>query len=197
VTWPAKVGKVVPGAAARVGYLPQQFDLLGTMRALDVVRYAAWCNGLAGRELDSAARQALKLVDLEGDSHRRCRQLSGGQRQRLGLAASVAHRPSFLFLDEPTAGLDPEQRILFRRYLVRATEAGVGVLIATHLLEDVRGIASLIVVLADGRVAFTGAPDALSDLGARLDQNELDQSELESAIELGYRAALSRAVNES
>ncbi len=166
-----------------IGWLPQRFDLAGGMRVGDAVRYAAWANGVEPRETRGAARTALGVVDLQDRERDRVRDLSGGQRQRLGLAASLAHSPRVVLLDEPTAGLDPEQRVRFRSYL-RAVGEGRTVLFATHLLEDVRGTCNDLVVLAGGRVGFQGAPTELAALGEDVDDP------LESPFERGYRRLL-------
>lgn len=172
------------GVRGTVGYLPQRFDLAGGMRVVDVVRYAAWCNGVVRTHLDGAASDAMELVSLSDRAGSHVRVLSGGQRQRLGLAASVAHRPRLVLLDEPTAGYDPEQRRQFRQ-AVSAMASRATVVLATHLLEDIRHTANRLLVFDRGRVAFDGSAAALAQLGIS-DRDATAESDLES----GYRAAL-------
>lgn len=169
-----------------VGWLPQRFDLASTMTVIDAVRYAAWANGVPAAESRSAAERALAVVDLTGRAYDRVRRLSGGQRQRVGLAASVAHDPRVVLLDEPTVGLDPEQRVRFRSYL-RAAGTGRTTIMATHLLEDVRQTCDRLVVLLHGRVAFDGLSADLAARGEGIDDP------LESPFERGYRLLLEQA----
>lgn len=170
-----------------IGWLPQRFDLSSTMTVLNSVEYAAWANGVAADAASEAAHLALAAVGLAERANDRVRTLSGGQRQRVGLAASVAHQPRILLLDEPTAGLDPDQRARFRSYV---TSLGKGklVILATHLLEDVRQACDRVLVLVHGGVAFEGSPTALANLG---ESSRVDP--LESPLESGYRSLLEAA----
>lgn len=161
-----------------VGWLPQRFDLAGGMSVLDTVAYAAWCHGVSSDAALNAATEALSIVDLVDLAGDRVRRLSGGQRQRLGLAAAIAHRPTILLLDEPTAGLDPAQRVRFRAY-IRHVGRGRTVLLATHLLEDVQHVCERVVVLSQGRVLFCGSSQEMAELGAQSTGEE-------SQLELGY-----------
>lgn len=170
-------------ARRQLGWLPQRFELAGGMTALEATTYAAWANGVDARRAPMAARNALLIVDLDDRAGQRVRQLSGGQRQRLALAASLSHNPKVLLLDEPTVGLDPEQRVRFRSYL-RTASAGRSVVLATHLLEDVRTTADHLLVLVGGRVRFAGSVQALAALGGETGDP------LESPLERGYRALI-------
>lgn len=146
-----------------IGWLPQRFDLSGGMTVHDTVSYAAWCNGLDVRDIDTAARRALAVVDLTDRARDRVRRLSGGQRQRLGLAAVLAHDPPVLLLDEPTSGLDPEQRVRFLAH-VRDAAAGRTVILSTHLLDDVDRLCERVCVLTEGVVRFDGPTAAMRAL---------------------------------
>lgn len=173
-------------ARSVIGWLPQRFDLSGSMTLADTVTYAAWCCGVDSKHSDAAAASALDVVDLTERAKDRVRQLSGGQRQRLGLAAAIAHRPQILLLDEPTTGLDPAQRVRFRAY-IQAVGQGRTIILATHLLEDIQHLGDHVLVLAGGKVAFNGAPTALAQHG------ETDNNALESPLERGYRSLLEQA----
>ena len=99
----------------------------------------------------------LTLVGLDAVMHKRIRQLSGGMRRRVGIAQALLGRPDLLVLDEPTAGLDPEQRLRFRE-LLGTEAAGATVLLSTHQTDDVAALCQHVVVLLDGQVRFTGTP---------------------------------------
>ncbi|WP_211659179.1 ABC transporter ATP-binding protein [Phytoactinopolyspora halophila] len=158
------VSSAVARSAARelIGWLPQRFDLSGSMTVQDTVAYAAWSHGVPVADCARAAIEALSVVDLEERATDRVRRLSGGQRQRLGLAAAIAHEPPVLLLDEPTVGLDPSQRVRLRHYL-RAISTGRTIIVATHLIEDGAQLCDELVVLRAGTVAYHGSPQALAD----------------------------------
>ncbi|GAA2669714.1 hypothetical protein GCM10010428_25530 [Actinosynnema pretiosum subsp. pretiosum] len=151
------------GKASPVGFVPQRFSLAGEMRVFDTVAYAAWVNGVARRECGTAAAHALDPVGLADRSKTRVRALSGGQRQRVGIAAALAHEPGLLVLDEPTAGLDPGQRLRLRE-VVAALGATRAVLLSTHLIEDISHSCDRAGVLAAGRMAFDGTERELTAL---------------------------------
>jgi len=182
------VGTAAGRQAARqvIGWLPQRFDLAGGMTLRDTVAYAAWANGVAARDRYASAIEALRLVDLEERAPERVRRLSGGQRQRLGLAAAVAHRPTVLLLDEPTAGLDPQQRVRFR-HSIRAAAQLRTVLLSSHLLEDIGQVCDTVVVLDGGRILFDGSPKQMVSLGAEdLPSDRDESSTVASPLEAGY-----------
>ncbi len=172
---------------ASIGFVPQKFSLAGEMRLLDTVAYAAWINGLARADCESAARRALGEVGLADRATHRVRSLSGGQRQRVGIAAALAHDPQLLVLDEPTSGLDPGQRLRAREII-----ADIGtrytVVLSTHLIEDIAHVCRRVGVLASGRLAFDGTVDELTALVNDTDSD----STLGSAFERAYDALISR-----
>lgn len=142
-------------ARRELGFVPQRFSLAGELTVTETIAYAAWVHGLDRRECGEAARRALESVDLTELADQRTRFLSGGQRQRVGIAAALAHDPRVLILDEPTAGLDPGQRLRVRE-VVAALGEDRTVLISTHLIEDVAHLCSRVGVLAGGRIEFHG-----------------------------------------
>lgn len=166
-----------------LGYLPQRFDLVSSLTLIDTVAYAAWACGVGEGQSYASAMVALALVDLDQRAKSRVRVLSGGQRQRLGIAASVAHDPGILLLDEPTVGLDAESVFKVRRHIQTIAAERV-VVIATHVLEDVSRMATHTVVLHHGSVVYDGST---SDLAARSEQVD---DPLMSPLEHAYRSLL-------
>jgi ABC-2 type transport system ATP-binding protein len=148
----------------RLGYLPQDLGLYPRFTVFEFVDYLAIL-----KELDDPAdrhrrvRAALEAVELEDLAGRKLRTLSGGMRRRVGIAQAIVADPELLLLDEPTTGLDPEQRMRFRQLI-----AGLGthrtVVLSTHLVEDVAAICTQVVVLWQGRVRFAGTPSELRQL---------------------------------
>lgn len=148
----------------RLGYLPQEPGFHQSFSAFDFVDYVAilkeWTDR---RERHDEVRRVLELVGLADVSKKRIRQLSGGMRRRLGIAQSLIGAPDLLLLDEPTAGLDPEQRLRFRELLGSAAR-DTTVLLSTHQTDDVAALCQQVVVMLAGRVRFHGPPGALATL---------------------------------
>jgi ABC-2 type transport system ATP-binding protein len=148
----------------RLGYLPQDLGLYPRFTVFEFVDYLAIL-----KELDDVAdrhrrvRAALEAVELEDVAGRRIRTLSGGMRRRVGIAQAIVADPELLLLDEPTTGLDPEQRMRFRQLI-----AGLGehrtVVLSTHLVEDVAAVCTRVVVLWQGQARFCGTPSELRQL---------------------------------
>jgi ABC-2 type transport system ATP-binding protein len=148
----------------RLGYLPQDlgYHRHFTVAAfLDYVAILKEITDTRGRHAEIA--RVLAAADLEAQARKRIRTLSGGMRRRLGLAQALLGEPRLLVLDEPAAGLDPEQRLRFRELLSRLPDDPV-VLLATHQVEDVTAICGSVVVLLAGQVRFAGAPAELAAL---------------------------------
>ncbi|TQJ54007.1 ABC transporter ATP-binding protein [Streptomyces sp. NBC_00080] len=160
-----------PGTAAgrlalrrTLGYLPQTPGFHPDFTAFEFVDYVAILKELTDRGARlREVRRVLEAVDLSEVRGTRIKRLSGGMRQRVALAAALVGEPGFLVLDEPTVGLDPEQRMRFRELIAQAGE-GRTVLLSTHQTEDVAMLCHRVVVLARGRVHFEGTP---ADLTAR------------------------------
>ncbi|GIG20211.1 ABC transporter ATP-binding protein [Cellulomonas chitinilytica] len=141
----------------RLGYLPQEMGFPRTFTGFGFVDYMAVLKEWTQRApRHDEVRRVLALVDLDGLATKRVRTLSGGQRRRLALAQALLGEPSLLLLDEPTTGVDPEQRVALRQVLSRAGERST-VLLSTHQTEDVEALCDRVVVLDRGRVRFDGA----------------------------------------
>ena len=143
---------------SQLGYLPQDFGLFDELTVYQFLDYMAALKGL-NRPKDEIQR-VLKAVNLEEKAKSRIRTLSGGQRQRVGIAQALLGDPAFLVFDEPTVGLDPEERIHFRNLFSQTAQERL-VLLSTHIIEDVQSVCDQLVVIDRGSVLFSGTPAQL------------------------------------
>ncbi len=141
----------------RLGYLPQDFGVYDNLTALELLEYVARLKGIRSRERLMAM---LELVNLHTVAHRPVGGFSGGMRQRLGIAQALLGDPGLLIVDEPTAGLDPEERVRFRNLLSGLSGRRL-VIVSTHIVSDVESIAGEIAVVRAGRLVTSGPPEAL------------------------------------
>jgi ABC-2 type transport system ATP-binding protein len=146
----------------RIGYMPQEFTLPRDVSLRTSTEYVAWLRGVPRRDVRAASARALADVGLEDRAGRRVGTLSGGMLRRLCLAQAVVASPDFLLLDEPTTGLDPEQRAGVRR-LVEELPGSATTLLSSHVMEDIVSLAEHLVVLEEGRVLYHGSLDAFRD----------------------------------
>jgi ABC-2 type transport system ATP-binding protein len=147
-------------ARARIGYLPESVPLYPEMRVDEYLRYRAALKGVPRRERRARIDEAAAQAGLAEERRRVIGQLSKGYRQRVGLADALVHRPEVLILDEPTDGLDPNQR---RAMLALIRELGKArtVVLSTHILPEVEAVCGRVVILDRGRVVAEGAPAEL------------------------------------
>ncbi len=143
---------------ARLGYLPQDFGLYDELTVTQFLDYMGALKGL--RDSRAAIQSAIEEVHLEEKARAKIRTLSGGQRQRVGIAQALLGEPELLIFDEPTVGLDPEERIHFRNLFSRLAQKRL-VLLSTHIIEDVQSVCSRLLVLHRGRLRFDGPPEEL------------------------------------
>ncbi len=143
---------------ARLGYLPQQFGYYPSFTALDFLLYMASVKGLPAPYAKTEAEELLKMVRLEGEKKKKIKTFSGGMKQRLGIAQALQGKPDIVILDEPTAGLDPKERIFFRNMLADYARDKL-VLLSTHIVADVESIAGNVLVMKKGRLLHQGAPE--------------------------------------
>lgn len=149
---------------AMIGYLPQDFVPLSTLTGFEYLQYCAALRQvpLPRRGLHKRIYALLDAVEMTHAAHRRADQYSGGMQRRLGLAQALLHSPKFLVVDEPTAGLDPEERIRFRNLITDLAEE-IPVLLSTHIVEDIEATCPRLVVIARGKLLFDGPPQDLLD----------------------------------
>jgi ABC-type multidrug transport system ATPase subunit len=166
-----------------LGYLPQDFGYYPGFTVREFVAYVAWLKELPGAGADAAVERAVARVGLADRIDAKVKTLSGGMIRRVGIAQAIVNDPRLLLLDEPTAGLDPEQRVEFRA-LLRELGRTATVIVSTHLVEDVAAACTEVTLLEAGQVAYRGTPGSLAALGA--DGHESDGN----AIERGYTTAL-------
>lgn len=145
----------------RIGFLPQEARLPPSARVGDYLHYVAALRDLGRREREEAVADALAAVHLEGEHRTRLRRLSGGMRQRVALARALLGWPDLLVLDEPTVGLDPEQRIAFRDLLIRGSEQRT-ILVSSHQVDDLAMTCTNVLVMGHGHCIYVGSTQALT-----------------------------------
>jgi ABC-type multidrug transport system ATPase subunit len=169
----------------RLGYLPQQFGYYPNFTVWEFVEYFALLKEVPVSETNDKVARAIWRVGLEDRARKQLKTLSGGMLRRAGIAQAIVNDPTLLLLDEPTAGLDPEQRVGFRALLREIGTSGT-VIVSTHLVEDVGAACTDVGLISEGRIVFRGTPDKLAALGEGYDIGD-------SPLERGYAAALARA----
>lgn len=146
---------------ARLGYLPQDFGYYPDFTALDFMMYMTALKGIGRRQAKAASLDLLGVVGLSDAARMKIRAFSGGMKQRLGIAQAVLNDPDVLVLDEPTAGLDPKERVRFRNLIASLAQDKI-VILSTHIVSDVEYIADEILVMRAGAFIMQGAPDAVT-----------------------------------
>lgn len=141
----------------RLGYLPQDFGVYPHLTALEFLQYFAALKGVRDRQ---RLHELLELVNLHEQAHRRAAGFSGGMRQRLGIAQALLNDPDVLIVDEPTAGLDPEERLRFRHLLGDLGRKRL-VIVSTHIVSDVENMATHLAILRQGRLVAFETPEAV------------------------------------
>ncbi|HZR53185.1 MAG TPA: ABC transporter ATP-binding protein [Streptosporangiaceae bacterium] len=169
----------------RLGYLPQSLGYYPGFTVAEFVEYFALLKDMPPGRVPKAVAGAIERVDLGAKARAKLRTLSGGMLRRVGIAQAIVNGPELLLLDEPTAGLDPEQRVQFRA-LLRDLGKQATVVVSTHLVEDVGAACTEVALMDAGRIVFRGTPAELAAKGT-------DQDTGDAPLERGYTAALAQA----
>lgn len=143
-----------------IGYLPQEFSMYPSMTVGEAMEYLAILSGLRSAEQKTRIAALLDRVNLSAHSHKKVKALSGGMKRRLGIAQALLNDPQVLIVDEPTAGLDPEERVRFRNLLAEIAEDKI-VLLSTHIVGDIEAACEDIAIIDEGRVIYNGTVEGL------------------------------------
>lgn len=169
----------------RLGYLPQNLGYYPGFTVLEFVEYFALLKEVPAAKVPAAVARAVERVDLGDRARAKLRTLSGGMLRRVGIAQAIVNDPELVLLDEPTAGLDPEQRIQSRE-LMRSLGQTATVLVSTHLVEDVAAACAEVALMDRGKIIYRGTP---ADLAARGEGSGVG----DAAMERGYTSVLAEA----
>lgn len=162
------------------GYLPQEFSMYPNMTVYEAMDYLGVLSGLNGSERKDRISELLKRVNLQDDRRKKVKALSGGMKRRLGIAQAILHDPKVLIVDEPTAGLDPEERVRFRNLLCEIAEERI-VILSTHIVGDIEATCEKIAVLDAGEIIYKGTVSELTQMAeGRVFQAEISKRELEA-----------------
>jgi len=163
-----------------LGYLPQDFGIYPNLNAVEFLTYLAAARGISGRAADLRVNQLLELVNLGEARKRKLGSLSGGMKQRVGIAQALLNDPKLLIVDEPTAGLDPEERIRFRNLLTELAGDRI-VLLSSHIVSDIEAAANSIAIINKGHLLIYATPEELlASVQGQVWETLVPSSELDS-----------------
>lgn len=161
-----------------VGYLPQKFGAFKQLSVYNMMEYFATIKKVDKNLQDNEIKRCLNAVNLEKQMHTKIKNLSGGMLQRLGISQALLESPSILIFDEPTVGLDPEERIRFKNIINNIKKDKI-ILISTHVVSDLETICDKILIMNEGKIIFSGTSSEISDLAKNkvtlIDANNKDQ----------------------
>ena len=170
-----------------VGYLPQDFRFFAKLKSWEFLDYAARLGGMSSRrERRERVDEMLESVGLYEFRNRMANKLSGGMKRRLGIAQALIARPSIIIVDEPTTGLDPEERIRFRNLLSDLGRSETIIILSTHIVGDISSTCNQMALLNEGSLIYKGTPDHLVELARghvwRTEITQLQYEELKEEV---------------
>lgn len=154
-----------------LGYLPQDFGYYPNFTGWDFLMYMSALKGIEKKQAKKRAKDLLEIVGLESMEKKKIKTYSGGMKQRLGIAQALLNEPKLLILDEPTAGLDPKERVKFRNLIAKLGKENI-VILSTHIVSDVEHIADRILMMKSGQIIFNGKRE---EVGKDLEEFYLEQ----------------------
>lgn len=172
----------------KIGLMPQNHTGYDNFVALQFLYYMATLKGMKKEQADYQINVLIKQVGLEKDIKKKIKEYSGGMRQRLMFAQAMLNDPSILILDEPTAGLDPLERIKLRNFISQSAQEKI-VIIATHVMQDIESIANELIFLKEGNLLFKGSSsELLKSLEGKVHEKIIDDKEL-IAYQMKYKVS--------
>ncbi|MCG2185601.1 ABC transporter ATP-binding protein [Staphylococcus epidermidis] len=163
-----------------IGYLPQDFDFYPNMKVSEVLYYLGFLSKINQTDFDKYVDLILRKVNLIDYKNKKVKSLSGGMKKRLGIAQAILHDPKVIIVDEPTAGLDPEERVRLRNLLSDLAENKI-VIISTHIVSDIESTCNRIAILDKGSLVYKGdIPSLIQQSDDHIYEINLSPSELES-----------------
>ncbi|MGC7692881.1 ABC transporter ATP-binding protein [Staphylococcus epidermidis] len=163
-----------------IGYLPQDFDFYPNMKVSEVLYYLGFLSKINQKDFDKYVDLILRKVNLIDYKNKKVKSLSGGMKKRLGIAQAILHDPKVIIVDEPTAGLDPEERVRLRNLLSDLAENKI-VIISTHIVSDIESTCNRIAILDKGSLVYKGdIPSLIQQSDDHIYEINLSPSELES-----------------
>lgn len=177
--YPLKEGQICTDNK-NIGYLPQKFGVFHELSVYDILYYFSTLKKVPKEERDGEIDRVLSLVNLEDRKKERMSRLSGGMLRRVGIAQTILGDPEILFFDEPTVGLDPEERARFKR-LVKKIMEGKIVIISTHIVEDVESLCDRVIIMNEGKILENVTVDEACQFAG---------SEANANLEAGYLARI-------
>lgn len=143
-----------------LGYMPQDYNVFASFTAKDFLEYMGTLKGIPKAKLDKKIEEVLKFVNLEHLANKKVKSFSGGMKRRVGIAQAILNDPKILILDEPTAGLDPKERIRFSNIISSMSKDKI-VILSTHILSDIEAIANDLIIIKSGEVVEVDSIDNL------------------------------------
>lgn len=162
-----------------LGYLPQDFNGYPELSVRDFMYYMGKLKNLSDKKICERTKELLEIVSLSDVADKRIGTFSGGMRRRVGIAQALLNEPKILILDEPTAGLDPKERIKFRNIINKISTNSI-IILSTHIVSDIENIANNVVVMKHGKVLITGTKEEIiSNYKGKVWEINMDEKEMQ------------------